>query len=115
MKHGIYRVTSFKNVGPRTLTVAFDDGTSQTIDFSPALEGRLYGALKNDRLFKQVSIDHEVHTLVWPNGADFDPETLHDWDRTSWGNGTLALSKSRRVAESSADYAAKKGRQKSKK
>jgi hypothetical protein len=21
----------------------------------------------------------EVHTLVWPSGADFDPATLHDW------------------------------------
>jgi hypothetical protein len=30
-------------------------------------------------LFNQVQIDPEVHTLVWPNGADFDPATLHDW------------------------------------
>ena len=30
-------------------------------------------------LFNQVQLDQEVQTLVWPNGADFDPATLHDW------------------------------------
>ena len=36
-------------------------------------------------LFGQVWIDPEVHTLVWPNGADFDPATLHDWPyEISW-------------------------------
>ncbi|MDQ2899086.1 MAG: hypothetical protein M3Y07_04705 [Acidobacteriota bacterium] len=30
-------------------------------------------------MFNQVHIDPEVNTLVWPNGADFDPATLHDW------------------------------------
>ncbi|MBI1794647.1 MAG: DUF2442 domain-containing protein [Chloroflexi bacterium] len=32
-------------------------------------------ALLNEKLFNQVEIDAEVHTLVWPNGADFDPFT----------------------------------------
>ena len=69
----------FEIVGPYTLRVEFDDGMAQTIDFRPVLAGEMYGALQDERLFKQVEIDPEVHTLVWPNGADFDPATLHDW------------------------------------
>jgi hypothetical protein len=79
MSHAIYRVESFRVVGPYTLRVVFDDGTKQTIDFQPVLEGDLYGPLRDRELFDQVRIDAEVHTLVWPNGADFAPATLHDW------------------------------------
>ena len=43
------------------------------------LAGELYGALRDPELFSQVRVDPEVKTLVWPNGADFDPATLHDW------------------------------------
>jgi hypothetical protein len=49
------------------------------INFEPVLEGPVYGMLRDEELFKQVRIDTEVHTLVWPNGADFDPETLYNW------------------------------------
>jgi hypothetical protein len=41
--------------------------------------GELYGPLRDLSLFNQVKIDPEVETLVWPNGADFDRATLHDW------------------------------------
>jgi hypothetical protein len=37
------------------------------------------GPLRDLQLFNQVAVDAETHTLVWPNGADFDPATLHDW------------------------------------
>ncbi len=79
MSHGIYRVTAFRIVGPYTLEVSFDDGLSRTIDFKPLLKGELFGPLRDQALFESVKIDREVHTLVWPNGADFDPESLHDW------------------------------------
>ncbi len=81
MTHPIYRVVDFEIVGPYALRVAFDDGTEQVIDFRPVLEGALYAPLQDERVFNQVEIDPEVHTLVWPNGADFDPETLHDWPK----------------------------------
>ena len=79
MTHPIYRVQAFEIVGDYTLRVSFDDGTERTIDFQPVLAGELYGPLKDLSIFHQVRIDPEVHTLVWPNGADFDPATLHDW------------------------------------
>jgi Protein of unknown function (DUF2442) len=79
MDHPIYRVHSFETRAPYTLLVRFDDGTEQVIDFRPVLAGELFGPLRDLTIFDQVNIDPEVHTLVWPNGADFDPATLHDW------------------------------------
>ncbi|MFC2145865.1 DUF2442 domain-containing protein [Acidobacteriota bacterium] len=79
MSHSIYRVVCVTVSAPYTLKVKFDDDTSQVIDFQPILKGELYAPLRDITLFNQVQIDPEVHTLVWPNGADFDPATLHDW------------------------------------
>jgi hypothetical protein len=81
MKHQIYRVQSFEIVAPYTINVTFDDMSSQTINFKPILSGEMYGVLNNLSLFNQVKIDPEIHTLVWPNGADFDPETLRNWEK----------------------------------
>src|SRR5215210_5736910 len=79
MTHPIHRVRSFEIVSPYTLQVRFDDETKQTINFRPVLAGEMYAPLRDLSLFNQVRLDPEVHTLVWPNGADFDPATLHDW------------------------------------
>lgn len=79
MRHPIYRVERFEIVAPYVLRVVFDDETEQVINFQPVMAGELHGPLRDLALFNQVKIDAEVHTLVWPNGADFDPATLHDW------------------------------------
>ena len=92
MGHGIHRVTACEKVGPYTLRVEFDDSTVQVIDFRPVLKGEIYGALRDVSLFDQVTIDDEVHTLIWPNGADFDPGVLHDWPRSGPELARLAQS-----------------------
>lgn len=74
-----YKVEAFEIAGPYVLDVRFDDETTVRIDFEPVLFGELYGPLRDLRLFERVIIDADAKTLVWPNGADFDPATLHDW------------------------------------
>ena len=83
MSHPLHRVARFSIVGPYTLLVAFTDGTKQRIDFRPVLHGPLFGPLQNPATFNAVRLDTEVGTLVWPNDADFDPATLHDWPEVS--------------------------------
>ena len=79
MGHPIHRIKAFEIAGPYRLRIEFGDGVVRTIDFRPILEGELYGPLSDLNRFNSVALDREVHTLVWPNGADFDPATLHDW------------------------------------
>jgi Protein of unknown function (DUF2442) len=77
--HPLHRVLAFDRVGTHVLRVDFTDGSTQTIDFGPVLTGELYGPLQDPAVLAKMRLDPEVRTLVWPNGADFDPTTLHDW------------------------------------
>ena len=81
MNHPIHQVEGFEIVGSHSLKVRFEDGSVQKIDFEMVLAGALFGPLRDPSLFRQVRLDPEVHTLVWPNGADFDPAILHDWPK----------------------------------
>lgn len=81
MSHPLYDVTAFELVKPYTLRVHFNDSTQQVIDFEPVLYGEMYSPLRDLNFFYQVRLDPETRTLVWPNGADFDPYVLHEWPR----------------------------------
>jgi hypothetical protein len=81
VEHAIYRVERFEIVGPYTLALQFDDGTHQRIDFRPVLEGQVFAPLQDLKVFNSVELDATFGTIQWPNGADFDPETLHDWPK----------------------------------
>ena len=77
--HAIHSVKNVAVVGDHTLRLQFSDATERVINFEPVLRGEVFGALRDPKFFNQVRLDTEVCTIVWPNGADFDPATLHDW------------------------------------
>jgi tRNA U34 5-methylaminomethyl-2-thiouridine-forming methyltransferase MnmC len=77
--HAIHFVTAVAVLGDCTLKLQFGDATERVINFEPVLRGKVFGPLRDPKLFNQVALDPEVRTIVWPNGADFDPATLHDW------------------------------------
>ncbi|MFN8490013.1 MAG: DUF2442 domain-containing protein [Caldilineaceae bacterium] len=79
MTHKLYRVTAFEIVDNYKIWVKFNDEIEQIIDFKPVLYGEMWGPLQDLALFNQVKLDPIAHTLVWPNDADFDPETLRNW------------------------------------
>jgi hypothetical protein len=79
MNHPIHRVVAYDIAGPYVLHVRFEDGVERTIDLAPVLAGELFGPLRDRVMFERVELDPEASTLVWPNGADFDPATLYDW------------------------------------
>jgi hypothetical protein len=81
MLHEIHTIQSFRKIAPYTLEIVFGDNNCKTINFLPVLNGEMYGPLKNSDCFDEVILDSEVKTLVWPNGADFDPTLLYNWDQ----------------------------------
>ena len=60
------------------LRLSFYDGTEREVDLEDELWGEVFEPLRENRqLFCQVSVDVELGTIVWPNGADMDPDVLH--------------------------------------
>ena len=58
------------------LHVEFDDGVSDTIDLSGELDGEVFQPLRDEAVFRQVTVD-EFGAVCWPNGPDLAPDAMH--------------------------------------
>jgi len=77
----IVRLTDAKLVRDFVVWVRFNDGSEGEVDLSGELDGPVFEPLKDPEVFAQFRLDPEIHTLVWPNGADLAPEFLHEHAR----------------------------------
>ncbi len=60
-----------------TIHVRFADGTEGDLNLESELHGPIFEPLKDSTYFRQFIIHPELHTLTWPNGADFAPEFVY--------------------------------------
>lgn len=66
-------------IGEHRVWLRFEDGAEGELDFSGwAWEG-VFSPLSDPAYFARAEVDPQLRTLVWPNGADIAPETLHLW------------------------------------
>jgi len=72
-----WRVVKAKVSGPHLLDLTFKDGTRKQVDLLPLLEGPVFQPLQDPAFFARAVLDPVAGTVMWPNGADIAPETLH--------------------------------------
>jgi hypothetical protein len=70
-------VTRVEVIGAHRLRLDFEDGLAGELDFAGESWEGIFEPLADPAYFAQVRVDHKLGTIVWPNGADVAPETLH--------------------------------------
>lgn len=70
-------VTAVEPLADYTLRLTFDDGSERVLDLADELWGPMAEPLRDPAVFRQVRVDPELRTIVWPNGFDLDPDVLH--------------------------------------
>jgi hypothetical protein len=73
------RVKYVRYLGDYRLELGFSDGLRREIDLRERIAGRggVFRPLADFDFFKQVQVEPEAGTIVWPNGVDFCPDVLY--------------------------------------
>lgn len=75
-----YEIVAVEHLGGHRLRLTFADGLVGDVDVSTRFGGTvgpMFEPLRDETYFSQVTVDREIGTVVWPNGADLAPEVLH--------------------------------------
>jgi hypothetical protein len=74
------RITRVEALGAYRLGLTFDDGTHKEADLQPWLERQaqsVFAPLRDPAVFRQVTLDPVLGTVIWPNDADLCPDVLY--------------------------------------
>ena len=86
------RVTSVKPLHDFVVQLSFTDGVVREVDLLPYLRGPVFEEMRTDPVkFRDVHVDAELGTIVWPNGADIDPDVLYGSHEPAWRTDVKTL------------------------
>ena len=73
------RITKVRHIGEYRLELTFADGVQAELNFRDRVVGRggVFKQLEDLEFFRQVRVDPEIGSIVWPNDVDFDPDVLY--------------------------------------
>ena len=69
---GVEYVSGYK------LLLTFEDGSVRMADLEPHLDGEVFEPLREINYFKAASVNSELDTIAWDNGADMSPDFLYE-------------------------------------
>jgi hypothetical protein len=85
MDEELVRVKGVEVLDGFKVRLTFTDESKRVIDLDAYLNGPVFEPIRTDpKLFQAVRVDEEAGTIVWPNGADLDPDVLYLGLKPAW-------------------------------
>ena len=75
------RLLEARHVRDFVIWMRWSDGSQGEVDLAGELHGPIFTPLKDPSYFRSFTLSPDMHTIVWPNGADLAPEFLYERTR----------------------------------
>jgi hypothetical protein len=81
----LVRIQSVERLGGFTVRLGLTNGSTKVVDLAPFLRGPVFEPIRNNPdEFAAIRVDPRAGTIVWPNGADIDPDVLCEDLTPTW-------------------------------
>ena len=74
----MHYITEAIYAGGHKIRIRFENDEVRIVDLSEHLDGAIFEPLKDLSFFQCFSVNQDIDTVVWPNGADYSPDFLYE-------------------------------------
>ena len=70
-------IVDVRSLGCSRVHVRFENGVEADLDLGDMMEFKgIFAPLRDEKEFARVRVHAELGTILWPSGADLDPDVL---------------------------------------